>query len=131
MCDNANKKLTSSMVNTFYDILESGTFDDISEKQPAKDMDKLLSWYDSLSNISFEKIVEFLVRFEKLKPFNNDNGIIGRMIVYKECLKNDIFPFIIFDKDKQKYNKGLDNYLNKKETISICKNYRKVFEVML
>ena len=115
MCDNANKKLTSSMVNTFYDILESGTFDDTEEKLPSKDMDKLLSWYDSLSNISFEKIVEFLVRFEKLKPFNNDNGIIGRMIVYKECLKNDIFPFIIFDKDKQKYNKGLDNYLNKKE----------------
>ena len=93
MCDNANKKLTSNMVNTFYDILESGTFDDTEEKLPSKDMDKLLSWYDSLSNISFEKIVEFLVRFEKLKPFKNDNGIIGRMIIYKECLKNDIFPF--------------------------------------
>ena len=110
----------------------------ITEKQLEKDIDKLLSWYNSLSKISFEKIIEFLVRFDKLKPFKNDNGIIGRMIAFKECLKNDIIPFIVLDKDKLFYFRGLDEYKNKKDKnylidtlIDAQNDYAKIIEKFL
>ena len=138
MLDYAGEMLTDKMIVEYYSILENGIIDNITEKQLEKDIDKLLSWYNSLSKISFEKIIEFLVRFDKLKPFKNDNGIIGRMIAFKECLKNDIIPFIVLDKDKLFYFRGLDDYKNKKDKnylidtlIDAQNDYAKVIEKFL
>lgn len=138
MLDYAGEILTDKMIVEYYSILENGIIDNITEKQLEKDIDKLLSWYNSLSKISFEKIIEFLVRFDKLKPFKNDNGIIGRMIAFKECLKNDIIPFIVLDKDKLFYFRGLDEYQNKKDKnylidtlIDAQNDYAKVIEKFL
>lgn len=85
-----------------------------SPKDTPKDIDNLLSWYNSLKNITLEDIIEFHYKFEKIHPFGDGNGRVGRMIMFKECLKNDIMPFIILDSDKPFYLRGLKNYENDK-----------------
>lgn len=51
-----------------------------------------------------------LIKKEKIHPFGDGNGRVGRMIMFKECLKNNIMPFIVLDKDKPYYMRGLKNY---------------------
>lgn len=75
-----------------------------------KDLDELLAWYKSLKTVKLEDIIEFHFRFESIHPFGDGNGRVGRMIMFKECLKNNIMPFIIFDNDKSYYMRGLKNY---------------------
>jgi len=75
------------------------------------DMNKLNEWYNSISKIKFEDIVEYHYRFEKIHPFQDGNGRIGRLILFRECLKNDIVPFIIDDSYKQFYYRGLKEFL--------------------
>ena len=75
-------------------------------------MTKLMDWYNSLSKITIKEIIEFHARFEKIHPFQDGNGRVGRIIIFKECLKNNIIPFIILDKDKLFYYRGLKEYQN-------------------
>ena len=134
MLDNINKKLSDSMIISFHDILEEGTIDKNNEKTVTKDIEKVVTWYNSLSKISFEKIIELYVRLEKLKAFPSDNGIIGRMIIYRECLKNDILPLIILDKDKLLFFRGLNEYQEKKDKdylIEICLNAQDQYSKMI
>ena len=79
-----------------------------------KEMSKLIDWYNSLKNVTIKDIIEFHYRFESIHPFQDGNGRIGRIIMFKECLKNNIIPFIIFDKDKLFYYRGLKEYKNEK-----------------
>ena len=89
----------------------------------------LLDWYNSLSNVSLEDIIEFHVRFERINPFGDGNGRVGRMIMFKECLKNNIMPFIILDKDKLFYMRGLKEYKNDKMfLIDTIKNEQDIYE---
>lgn len=74
----------------------------------------LLSDYRKKSNISFEDIVEFHARFEKIHPFQDGNGRVGRLIAFKECLKNNIVPFIIEDSKKGFYYRGLSYWNSEK-----------------
>ena len=76
------------------------------------DIDNLLDWYKSKDGISLEDIIEFHVRFERIHPFGDGNGRVGRMIMFKECLKNNILPFIVLDEDKPYYMRGLKEYNN-------------------
>ena len=76
----------------------------------AKDLDNLLKEYNSLKNITIEDIIDFHYRFELIHPFGDGNGRVGRMIMFKECLKNNIMPFIVLDSDKPYYMRGLKNY---------------------
>lgn len=138
MLDSINKKFSESMIISFHDILEEGTLEKNNENVLTKDLEKVVTWYNSLSKISFEKIIELYVRLEKLKAFSSDNGIIGRMIIYRECLKNDILPLIILDKDKLLFFRGLNEYIDKKDKdylIEICLNaqdqYSKTIEKYL
>ena len=73
-------------------------------------MKKLLDNYNQKEKHSFEEIVEFHVKFERIHPFQDGNGRVGRLIAFKECLKNDIVPFIILDSKKEFYYRGLKNW---------------------
>jgi len=76
------------------------------------DMNELNAWYNSISEIVFENIVEYHYRFEKIHPFQDGNGRVGRLIMFRECLKHNIIPFIIDDNYKQFYYRGLKEFKN-------------------
>lgn len=72
-----------------------------------KELQKLLFEYQQQENVTFEDIVEFHYHFEKIHPFQDGNGRVGRLIIFKECLKYNIVPFIIDERDKFYYYRGL------------------------
>ena len=79
-----------------------------------KEIDNLLNEYNNKENITIEDIIDFHYKFETIHPFADGNGRVGRMIMFKECLKNNIMPFIVLDKDKSFYMRGLKNYKHDK-----------------
>lgn len=89
--------------------IETTTPEDVS-----KEMKNLLAWYKGIKKVSFEDIVEFHYRFETIHPFQDGNGRIGRLIMFKECLKNNIVPFYIDDKFKAQYYNGLKQWKSEK-----------------
>lgn len=110
--------------------------DTSSPQDVEKDLNDLLKWYKKLNKVKLEDIIEFHVRFERIHPFGDGNGRVGRIIMFKECLKNNIIPFIVLDKDKSYYIRGLREYKNDKMfLIDTIKNeqdiYQKVCEELL
>lgn len=94
-----------------------------------KDIDELLYWYKNIDNVTLEDIIEFHVRFERIHPFGDGNGRVGRIIMFKECIKNNIMPFIILDKDKTYYMRGLKEYNNDKMFLTdTIKNEQDIYE---
>lgn len=158
MLDIAEEKLTEDIMKEFHKILKEGTMDSrrdwfmvgdykkvVNEaggikttdpKNVQRDMSKLMEWYNSLEKITINEIVEFHVKFERTHPFQDGNGRVGRIIMFKECLKNGIVPFIILDKDKLFYYRGLKEYKSEKGyLIDTCLNaqdqYIKMIEYYL
>ena len=83
---------------------------DIKTTPPAKVADqiqKLIGEYYDRREHSLEDIIRFHVAFEKIHPFFDGNGRVGRLIMFKECLRYDIVPFIVNDKERIFYYKGL------------------------
>ena len=76
----------------------------------AAEMRKLLDDYNEMSSHTFEDIVAFHVQFERIHPFQDGNGRVGRLIMLKECLKNNIVPPLILDDTKMFYYRGLKNW---------------------
>ncbi len=154
MLDNIDAKLSKSIIIEMNKILKRGTSDEdnprynvggfkilpnkigliniidtSSPKEVDNDMAILLDWYNSLPNVSLEDIIEFHVRFERIHPFGDGNGRVGRMIMFKECLKNNIMPFTILDKDKPFYMRVLKEYKNDKMfLIDTIKNEQDIYE---
>lgn len=79
----------------------------ISPEFVEKELKVLLNEYRSIKNVKIDDIVEFHYRFEKIHPFQDGNGRVGRLIMFKECLKNNIIPFYIDDRFKAQYYNGL------------------------
>ena len=109
-----------------------GLINVINTSSPAdveKDIETLLEWYKSIENLTLEDIIEFHVRFERIHPFGDGNGRVGRIIMFKECLKNNILPFIVLDTDKPYYMRGLKEYKNDKMyLIDTIKNEQDIYE---
>ena len=147
MIEVADKTLSENMIKEFHKILKTGTSDERktwfnvgeykalanevggNETSKPEDVEKnmtdLLQWYNSLERVTVEDIVEFHSKFEKIHPFQDGNGRVGRIIMFKECLKNNIIPFIILDKDKVFYYRGLNEYQHGREKgylIDTCLN---------
>ena len=76
------------------------------------DLQKLLDQYYSLKEITIEDLITFHVRFERIHPLSDGNGRIGRILMFKECLKHNIVPFIIRDVNKAYYLRGLKEFDN-------------------
>ncbi len=93
----------------------------------------LLESYRKKTKISIEDIIDFHFRFEKIHPFQDGNGRVGRLIMFKECLKNNIVPFIIEDEYKFFYYRGLSEYLSTKgylidTCLSAQDKYKKILD---
>lgn len=101
-------------------------------KDVAEKIKKLLNDYNSKSDITINDIIEFHYNFEKIHPFQDGNGRVGRLIILKECLKNNIVPFIIEDNKKSFYYRGLSEWENEKGyLIDTCLDGQNTFVKLL
>lgn len=134
--ENATKQLTEAMIKELHFILKNGTTDSRKEwfkvgqykklpnevggeetcspEKVKSEIKKLLTAYNLIKNKTFENIIEFHRRFEKIHPFQDGNGRVGRLIMFKECLANNIVPFIIDEEHKLYYYRGLKEWDNEK-----------------
>ena len=84
-----------------------------SEEVPQK-MKELLKAYNRTKQKSLDELLQFHYDFERIHPFQDGNGRVGRLILFKECLRNDIVPFIIEDDIKEFYYRGLQEWKREK-----------------
>ena len=136
MIDYAKSPLTEKFIKELHLILKNGTSDSRKEgfavgeykkipnevggmdtalpEEVSDRMKALLVEYNSKGEKTFEDILDFHVKFERIHPFQDGNGRVGRLIMFKECLKYDIVPFIIEDHLKLFYYRGLKEWNNDK-----------------
>ena len=93
---------------------EVGGMDTTIPEEVADKMKILLMEYNAKDAKTFEDILDFHVKFERIHPFQDGSGRIGRLIMFKECLKNNIVPFIVDDNLKMFYYRGLKEWDNEK-----------------
>ena len=134
--DHAKATLTEKFIKELHLILKNGTSDSRKEwfavgdykklpnevggretalpEEVANQMKALLKTYNEKAEKTLEDILEFHVNFERIHPFQDGNGRVGRLILFKECLKYNIVPFIIEDDLKLFYYRGLKEWDNEK-----------------
>ncbi|HPS13724.1 MAG TPA: Fic family protein, partial [Prolixibacteraceae bacterium] len=158
MLDIALEPLSEKHIKKFHFILKSNTTDSkrawfkigdykikpnvvggIETSLPSNvptDMKSLIRSYNKLKEKTVNNIIDFHYRFEKIHPFQDGNGRVGRLILFKECLAHDIVPFIIEDDHKFFYYRGLSEYPTIKEyLIDTClfaqDNYKKMIDYFI
>ncbi len=134
--DHAHATLTEKFIKELHLILKSGTSDSKKDwfaigdykkipnevdgmdttlpEEVADKIKELLVEYNEKKEMTFEDILDFHVKFERIHPFQDGNGRVGRLIMFKECLKYNIVPFIISDNLKLYYYRGLKEWNNEK-----------------
>lgn len=134
--DHAKAALTEKLIKDLHLTLKSGTSDSrkdwfalgdykkmpnevggmatVLPEEVADKMKALLTAYNAKEEKTFEDILDFHVKFERIHPFQDGNGRVGRLIMFKECLKYNIVPFIIEDNLKLFYYRGLKEWDNEK-----------------
>ena len=95
-------------------------------------MGELIFKYNNKKNRTFEDIVEFHYLFENIHPFQDGNGRVGRMIMFKECLANNVLPFIIDHKHKMFYYRGLKEFDTEKGyLLDTCRSAQDEYEKLV
>lgn len=131
MLDTCDEQLSQKLIKEYHYRLKAGVFEDVANGYPIgeyknrknmvsdiitstpeqveDDMKALLEDYNSKENHMLKDLANFHARFEKIHPFQDGNGRTGRIILFKECLRSGIMPFIIGDDRKAEYYEGLNN----------------------
>ena len=132
--ENAHTKLSEGMVKEMHSILKSGTSDATKDwfmvgeykklpnevggnettppEEVSAQMKRLLKEYNAIKTKSLEDVIDFHHKFESIHPFQDGNGRVGRLIMFKECLANNIIPIIIDEDLKMFYYRGLQNWVS-------------------
>lgn len=132
--DRAEERLTESLIKELHLILKSGTSDSRKDwfvvgdykrlpnevggnettapEDVHREIKALLKEYNSIKKKSFEDILDLHQRFESIHPFQDGNGRVGRLVMFKECLANGYVPFIITEELKIFYYRGLREWNN-------------------
>lgn len=112
--DHAKAALTEKLIKELHMVLKNGTRETALPEEVADKMKVLLTEYNAKGEKTFKDILDFHVKFERIHPFQDGNGRVGRLIMFKECLKYNIVPFIIEDNLKIFYYRGLKEWDNEK-----------------
>lgn len=153
MLFHADEELTEDMIKEFHRLLKRNTSDERKEwfrvgdyksrpnmvggskttapSRVGAEVQKLLAGYHKKEEITLKDIVEFHYRFESIHPFQDGNGRVGRIILFKECLKHDILPFIIDHEHKLFYYRALKEYtVEKGYLMDTCLSAQDEYEKM-
>lgn len=128
----AEERLSEGLIKELHRLLKSGTQDSrrdwfavgdykrlpnevggietTSPEQVHTEMVDLLKKYNAIKHKSLDDLLDFHTRFERIHPFQDGNGRVGRLILFKECLANGVVPFIITEELKMFYYRGLQNW---------------------
>ena len=91
-----------------------------------RDLTKVyISEYEEMDEITLEDIIDFHYKFELIHPFQDGNGRVGRMIILKQCLDNNIIPIIIRDDNKAEYYRSLNKAQHENDYSSLVKYFQK------
>lgn len=152
--DHAETRLTESLIKELHLMLKSGTSDSRKEwfavgdykrfpnevggcettapENVKREISALLKEYNSIKEKTFDDILDFHCRFESIHPFQDGNGRVGRLIMFKECLANGFVPFIITDELKIFYYRGLQQWHSIKEYLrDTCLSAQDNYKVLM
>ncbi len=142
MLDTLDEPLTQELMKQFHYELKSGVFEDRAngyaigeyKKRPnmiglyqttrpedvVQEISLLMDWYGN-QKVNISTLAEFHARYESIHPFQDGNGRTGRLILFRECLKNDIVPVVIEDKNRNEYLESLKEYREEKSLNKLTK----------
>ena len=146
MLDTLDEPLTQEMIKRFHYELKSGVFEDRAngyaigeyKQRPnmigmyqtarpenvAREMDLLMEWYRN-QDVNISILAEFHARYESIHPFQDGNGRTGRLILFRECLKNEILPIVIEDANRDEYLDALKGYREEKNLDNLVNLFEK------